>query len=259
MTPRTTAMAQSSGQFFEVRFHFRTAVAVGDNGLLPPLDSLLASVIARREGRLSPPSRVEPAPINLPLDEIRPGLYAASLIWPTHIATDGSQEYRRIHIEPSFLDRTIIQNTNIPKTFANPSSGPLVTKQRQRQALIVQEAVAYGRGDALAVKDLLNDITQVGGFRGIGFGLLKEPPAPHRMSYDRSLVDPKEGKLLRIVPLRLAEDLGLDPDDERLAAYVGVASVRPPLWFKAWHEECLIPLPLNVRGKKVRAGYDAGS
>jgi hypothetical protein len=68
-----------------------------------------------------------------------------------------------------------------------------------------------------------------------------------RTDGDQSLRDSHDGKLLRIVPLRLASALGLDPDDPTLKAVARPASCRPPLWFRPWWELCLVPLPFNAR------------
>lgn len=226
---------------FLVQFDFLTPVAVGPQGLLPALDSLLAAAYTTRAGRVSPDPLREPAPIPLPLEALAPGLWAASLLWPLRTAlppqVDAPQAFARRYDFPQRSRRT------------GSASGPLLERMRQVSPLIVPRAVAFGRGDPDAVQDVLNTVRSIGAQRGIGFGQLAHAPAvrvlptgnPHAAMVDA------QGVLRRVVPLALASSLGIDPEDDRLLAYASVASVRLPLWYRPWWEPCLVPLPLTTR------------
>lgn len=242
----------ASSQPFIVRFRFVTPVAVGSHGLLPALDALLASQVASRQGMLAPPPRTDPCYFDLPLEALTPDCWAASLLFPTQVPEDGCTElYRRTYSDPQWHGRSLTDFSDVRASEVhNGSSGPFVTHFRPVDSLLVPEAVAYGRGDPRAVQTLLSKVDHIGAQRGIGYGLLKEPPIVQRISRDVSLRDPHDGKLMRIVPLRSAADLGLDPGDGRLRAMVTRASSRPPLWFRPWWEPCLVPLPLSVRYRR---------
>jgi hypothetical protein len=231
---------------FLVRFRFRAPVALGPLGLLPALDALLAAQVA---ARLLPATGRPPAPIPVPLDDILPGLPAATLIFPVAAAPAPiALQFPRRYQDPVWHGRPLDAVTDVSVSqLRNESSGPFVTHPRPVTAVTVAEAVAYGRGDAVAAAALLRGVTHLGGHRGIGFGLLREPPVVQRVGTAPLLRGPQGGPLLRIVPLRLAPALGLDPDDPRLRAVVQPASVRPPLWFRPWWEPCLVPLPLTSR------------
>lgn len=243
---------------FMVRLRFRTPVAVGSFGLLPALDALLAAQVMARRGDLIPAPRQEPRPVSLPLDELAPGCWAASVLMPTAVPDDdtrpqkdrpaGAHLYARSYLGPHWHGLAMPEYTDVSASSVRDSSrGPFVTHQRKAGALIVPEAVAFGRGDPWAVAELLRGVWQVGGQRGIGYGLLRQPPLVQRVAEDRTLRDPQDGKLLRIVPVRLASALGLDIKDSALKAVVRLASCRPPLWYRPWWEPCLVPLPLNAR------------
>lgn len=231
----------SGGTDFLVLFEFRTPVAVGPQGLLPALDSLLGAAHAAQTGRLAPDPLREPDPISLPLDALAPGLWAASLLWP-------------IRTTPPPQDdgvRTFARRYDVPQRprGAGSASGPWLERMRQATTLVVPRAAAFGRGDPDAVQALLHNVQHIGAQRGIGFGQLAHTPTVRALSPGdpRSALVDAHGVLRRVVPLAMAPALGVDPEDERLQAYASIASVRLPLWYRPWWEPCLVPWPLTTR------------
>lgn len=247
---------------FLVTLHLATPVALGPLALLPALDSLLAALITRREGRLAPLPGRDPDPVPLPLARLAPdsSCYAATQFFPAVVAGEspaagvqeareraaGPHQYSRAFLTPYWPGADILSLTNAPPSKVRDTQrGYFVTHVRNVRAFWIPRLVAFGVGDPQQVQDLLKSLTQIGGQRGIGYGIIT------RISVQRVTPPPfprsADGALLRIIPLREAQMLGLDPENPTLRAMILSASVRFPLWFRPWWEPCLVPLPLDAR------------
>ena len=238
-----------SGTPFAVRFTFRTPVALGAFGLLPSLEGLVAAGLTQAVGRLMPPltDGDEPPALDLPLDTLAPDVLAATLLWPLQprqssetpaLAPDPLSSAARTY--PHRFDHDLLRDRE-------HGGGALREKMHTVTPVVVRTAVAFGRGDPHAVQEALRHISHLGDERGTGFGRLASPPTVQAVSRKLPLICSADGALRRIVPLRHAESLGLDPQDPALRAYVTLGSSRLPLWYRPWWEPCLIPLPLTVR------------
>lgn len=238
-----------TGAGFSVRFTFRTAVAVGQIGLLPSLDSLIAGALMQAAGQPTPDPLGEPPVLDLPLDRLAPDLWAATQLWPLRSPADPAAP-ATLPDPVGDAARVYVRRYDHPSLDKKPKdAGPTVQKMRRVQTVFVRHAVAFGRGDAAAVSAALRTLTAIGRERALGFGRLAAPPSVRRWDPARPLplIQDERGRLRRIVSLREAPALRLDPNDPSLQAYISLGSTRLPLWYRPWWEPCLIPLPITTR------------